>query len=175
MDWSKANFYCIIQPSNRPIRYNPRKDREMKNPLDQFRSSLFGTRGCDIALALQYVDELASASSDAVAVQTAARVLLNTCANAVAQVVDAPSPEKLALIELIDHRISESKLVREDAVEQMVESWIESNLDIDDKINDWMSNNFDLSDFSISDSINDWMSDNLEDKINDLELVVKVR
>jgi len=147
----------------------------MKNPLDQFRSGLFGTRGCDIALALQYVDELASASSDAVAVQTAARVLLNTCANAVAQVVDAPSPEKLALIELIDHRISEFKLVREDAVEQMVESWIESNLDIDDKINDWMSNNFDLSDFSISDSISDWMSDNLEDKINDLELVVKVR
>ncbi len=32
----------------------------MKNPLDQFRSSLFGTRGCDIALALQYVDELGS-------------------------------------------------------------------------------------------------------------------
>jgi hypothetical protein len=147
----------------------------MKNPLDQFRSSLFGTRGCDIALALQYVDELASASSDAVAVQTAARVLLNTCANAVAQVVDAPSPEKLALIELIDHRISEHKLVRSEDLESKVEDWIESNLDIDDKINDWMSNNFDLSDFSISDSINDWMSDNLEDKINDLELVVKVR
>jgi len=147
----------------------------MKNPLDQFRSSLFGTRGCDIALALQYVDELASASSDAVAVQTAARVLLNTCANAVAQVVDAPSPEKLALIELIDQRISEHKLVRTEDLESKVEDWIESNLDIDDKINDWMSNNFDLSDFSISDSINDWMSDNLEDKINDLELVVKVR
>ena len=147
----------------------------MKNPLDQFRSSLFGTRGCDIALALQYVDELASASSDAVAVQTAARVLLNTCANAVAQVVDAPSPERLALIELIDQRISEHKLVRSEDLESKVEDWIESNLDIDDKINDWMSNNFDLSDFSISDSINDWMSDNLEDKINDLELVVKVR
>jgi hypothetical protein len=147
----------------------------MKNPLDQFRSSLFGTRGCDIALALQYVDELASASSDAVAVQTAARVLLNTCANAVAQVVDAPSPERLALIELIDQRISEHKLVRTEDLESKVEDWIESNLDIDDKINDWMSNNFDLSDFSISDSINDWMSDNLEDKINDLELVVKVR
>jgi hypothetical protein len=147
----------------------------MKNPLDQFRSSLFGTRGCDIALALQYVDELASASSDAVAVQTAARVLLNTCANAVAQVVDAPSPEKLALIELIDQRISEHKLVRTEDLESKVEDWIESNLDIDDKINDWMSNNFDLSDFSISDSINDWMSDNLEDKINDLELVVRVK
>jgi hypothetical protein len=155
----------------------------MKNPLDQFRSSLFGTRGCDIALALQYVDELASASSDAVAVQTAARVLLNTCANAVAQVVDAPSPEKLALIELIDHRISESKLVRSDDVDQKVSDWIESNLDIDDMISEWMGNNFDITDHDdnidwdsqIGDRISDWMSDNLSDRINDLELVVKVK
>ena len=159
----------------------------MKNPLDQFRSSLFGTRGCDIALALQYVDELASASSDAVAVQTAARVLLNTCANAVAQVVDAPSPEKLALIELIDQRISEFKLVREDAVNQMIESWMESNVDHDDLISEWMGNNFDITDHDdnidwdsqigdrISDGISDWMSDNLSDRINDLELVVRVK
>lgn len=159
----------------------------MKNPLDQFRSSLFGTRGCDIALALQYVDELASASTDAVAVQTAARVLLNTCANAVAQVVDSPSPEKLALIELIDHRISEYKLVREDAVNQMIESWMESNVDHDDLISEWMGNNFDITDYDdnidwdsqlgdrISDGITDWMSDNLSDKISDLDLVVRTR
>ena len=159
----------------------------MKNPLDQFRSSLFGTRGCDIALALQYVDELASASTDAVAVQTAARVLLNTCANAVAQVIDSPSPERLALIELIDQRISEFKLVREDAINQMIESWIESNLDIDDVISEWMGNNFDITDYDdnidwdsqlgdrISDGITDWMSDNLSDKISDLDLVVRTR
>jgi DNA-binding GntR family transcriptional regulator len=155
----------------------------MKNPLDQFRSSLFGTRGCDIALALQYVDELASASSDAVAVQTAARVLLNTCANAVAQVVDAPSPEKLALIELIDHRISESKLVRTEDLESKVQDWIECNLDFDDMISEWMGNNFDITDHDdnidwdtqLGNRISEWMSDNLEDKINDLELVVKVK
>jgi hypothetical protein len=159
----------------------------MKNPLDQFRSSLFGTRGCDIALALQYVDELASASSDAVAVQTAARVLLNTCANAVAQVVDSPSPEKLALIELIDHRISEHKLIRADDVEQKVSDWIESNLDIDDVISEWMGNNFDITDHDdnidwdaqigdrISDGISEWLSDNLSDKISDLDLVVRTR
>lgn len=155
----------------------------MKNPLDQFRSSLFGTRGCDIALALQYVDELASASSDAVAVQTAARVLLNTCANAVAQVMNAPSPERLALIELIDQRISEHKLVRADDVDQKVSDWIESNLDIDDMISEWMGNSFDITDYDdnidwdyrIGDRIGDWLSDNLEDRINDLELVVKVK
>ena len=147
----------------------------MKNPLDQFRSSLFGTRGCDIALALQYVDELASASTDAVAVQTAARVLLNTCANAVAQVVNAPSPERLALIELIDERISEHKLIRADDVDQKISDWIDSNLDLSDPINDWFSNNFDLSDHNIGDVINDWISDNLEDRINDLDLVVRTR
>ncbi len=147
----------------------------MKNPLDQFRSSLFGTRGCDIALALQYVDELASASTDAVAVQTAARVLLNTCANAVAQVVNAPSPERLALIELIDERISEHKLIRADELDQKVSDWIDSNLDLSDPINDWFSNNFDLSDHNIGDVINDWISDNLEDRINDLDLVVRTR
>jgi len=152
----------------------------MKNPLDQFRSGLFGARGCDIALALQYVDELAASSSDAVAVQTAARVLLNTCANAVAQVVDAPSPEKLALIELIDHRISESKLVRSDDVDQKVSDWIESNLDIDDMISEWMSNNFDVTDYNVDDidideKVNDWLSNNLSDKIQDLDLVVRTR
>ena len=105
---------------------------------------------------------------------TALMVVINTAANAFDQ-SRGPSPEKIALIELIDQRISESKLVRSEDLESKVEDWIESNLDIDDKINDWMSNNFDLSDFSISDSINDWMSDNLEDKINDLELVVKVK
>jgi hypothetical protein len=155
----------------------------MKNPLDQFRSSLFGTRGCDIALALQYVDELASASTDAVAVQTAARVLLNTCANAVAQVVDSPSPERLALIELIDQRISEHKLIRADDVDQKVSDWIESNLDIDDMISEWMGNSFDITDYDdnidwdyrIGDRIGDWLSDNLADKISDLDLVVRAR
>ena len=147
----------------------------MKNPLDQFRSSLFGTRGCDIALALQYVDELASASSDAVAVQTAARVLLNTCANAVAQVINSPSPERLALIELIDQRISENKLIREDDIESKIQDWIDSNLDLSDPINDWFSNNFDLSDHNIDDAISEWVDNNLSDKISDLDLVVRTR
>lgn len=155
----------------------------MKNPLDQFRSQLFGSRGCDIAEALNYVDELATASTDSVAIQTAARVLLNTCANAVAQVMNAPSPEKLALIELIDQRILENKLVRTEDLESKVQDWIECNLDFDDMISEWMGNNFDINDHDdnidwdaqLGDRISDWMSDNLEDKINDLELVVKIK
>jgi hypothetical protein len=71
---------------------------------------LFGSRGVDVAAALEYVDQLASASSDPVAVQTAARVLLNTVIGAVDQMLKAPSPERLALIDLIDQRIDEHKL-----------------------------------------------------------------
>lgn len=138
----------------------------MKNPLDQFRSGLFGSRGCDIALALQYVDELAAASSDAVAVQTAARVLLNTAANAVHQVMSAPSPEKLALIELIDARIAEKAA----DIDQQISDWMDNNVDHDNLISEWMSDNFDVTDYNINDAINEWSSDNLADEV---EKVIK--
>ena len=103
-------------------------------------------------------------------------VVINTAANAFDQ-SRGPSPERLALIELIDQRISENKLVREDDLESKVQDWIESNLELDDPINDWMSNNFEdyLANHNIGDVINDWMSDNLYDRINDLELVIKVK
>jgi hypothetical protein len=147
-----------------------RKDREMKNPLDQFRSGLFGSRGCDIEAALQYVDELAAASSDAVAVQTAARVLLNTAANAVHQVMNAPSPERLALIELIDERIAASA----SNIDQQISDWMDSNVDHDDLISEWLSNNFDVNDYNVDDVVDDkikeWASDNLADEV---ESVIK--
>jgi len=135
----------------------------MKNPLDQFRSGLFGSRGCDIEAALQYVDELAAASSDAVAVQTAARVLLNTAANAVHQVMSAPSPERLALIELIDERIAASA----SNIDQQISDWIDANLDVDDKISEWLSDNFDVTDYNVDDAIESWMDNNMDDKLHD--------
>ena len=142
----------------------------MKNPLDQFRSGLFGSRGCDIEAALQYVDELAAASSDAVAVQTAARVLLNTAANAVHQVMNAPSPERLALIELIDERIAASA----SNIDQQISDWMDSNVDHDDLISEWLSNNFDVNDYNVDDVVDDkikeWASDNLADEV---ESVIK--
>ena len=146
-----------------------------KNPLRGWYSDLFGSRGVDVGAALEYVDQLAAASSDAVAVQTAARVLLNTVIGAVDQVLNAPSPERLALIDLIDERIDAHKLIREDQVDDKISQWMDDNHDIDDSMNDWMSNNFDLHDYNISDVITDWMSNNLDDKIADLDLVVRVR
>ena len=137
----------------------------MKNPLDFYRNNLFGSRGADIEQALKYVDELAGASSDAVAVQTAAHVLLNTCANAVAQVMNAPSPERLALMDLIDERIDDHKLIREDAVADKITDWMSDNLE------SYINDNIDLD---IDNKINDWMQDNLSDQIEIINLVVRV-
>jgi hypothetical protein len=137
----------------------------MKNPLDFYRSNLFGSRGADIEEALRYVNELAGASGDAVAVQTAAHVLLNTCANAVAQVMNAPSPERLALMDLIDQRIEDHKLIREDAVADKITDWMSDNLE------SYINDNIDLD---IDNKINDWMQDNLSDQIDNINLVVRV-
>ena len=149
-----------------------------KNPLACYRNDLFGSRGVDVGAALTYVNELATASSDGVAVQTAAYVLLNTMLGAMDQVLNAPSPERLALIELIDQRIDDHKLIREDAVANQITDWmndhleeyIGDNIDIDSKISDWLSDNFDVTDYNINDAINEWASDNLADEV---EKVIK--
>jgi len=150
----------------------------MKNPLACYRNDLFGSRGVDVGAALTYVNELATASSDGVAVQTAAYVLLNTVLGAMDQVLNAPRPERLALIALIDQRIDEHKLIREDAVGDKVTDWMSDNLadyigdniDFEEKISEWMSDNFDVTDYNINDAIHEWASDNLADEV---EKVIK--
>jgi hypothetical protein len=142
----------------------------MKNPLACYRNDLFGSRGVDVGAALDYVDQLAAASSDAVAVQTAARVLLNTVIGAVDQVLASSSPEKLALIALIDERIAASS----SNLDQQISDWIDANLDVDNQISEWMSDNFDASDYNVDDVVDDkiseWSSDNLADEV---ERVIK--
>jgi hypothetical protein len=138
----------------------------MTNPLAQFRSGLFGSRGVDVAASLEYVDQLASASSDPVAVQTAARVLLNTVIGAVDQILTSRSPERLALIELIDERIAASA----SNIDQQISDWMDSNVDHDHLISEWLSDNFDVTDYNINDAIHEWASDNLADEV---EKVIK--
>ena len=143
-----------------------------KNPLRGWYSDLFGSRGVDVGHALEYVDQLAAASSDPVAVQTAARVLLNTVIGAVDQILSATSPERLALIDLIDERIDEHKLIREDQVDGKISFWIDENLEVDDRISTWMSDNFDASDYNVEDVVDDkireWASDNLADEVESI-------
>lgn len=143
----------------------------MKNSLRGWYSDLFGSRGTDVASALEYVDQLASASSDPVAVQTASRVLLNTAINAMDQILNSRSPEKLALIELIDERIKASS----SDIDQQISDWMDSNqLPQYEQISNWMSDHFDINDYNVdevvSDKISEWASDNLADEV---ESVIK--
>ena len=39
--------------------------------------------------------------------------------------------------------------------------------DIDDQISNWMSNNFDITDYNVDDAIESWADNNLDDKITD--------
>lgn len=141
-----------------------------KNPLRGWYSDLFGSRGVDVASALEYVDQLAAASSDAVAVQTAARVLLNTVINATDQVLNAPSAERLALIELIDERIKANS----NDINQQISEWMTENFDVDYQISEWMTDHFDVNDYNVDDVVDDkikeWASDNLADEV---EQVIK--
>jgi hypothetical protein len=151
----------------------------MSNPVTPFRNDIFGSRGMDIQEALNYAEMLINTLSnvDQVAVRTSIGVLLNTIEKAVTQ-SQGPSPEKLAIIALIDERISEHKLAREDGVESLINDWMDNNLrdkvmdivaddDVDDQISNWMSNNFDITDYNVDDAIESWADNNMDDKIQE--------
>ena len=137
----------------------------MTNPVSPFRNNLFASRGMDIQEALNYSEMLINtlSNTDQVAVRTSIGVLLNTIDNAVTQ-SQGPSPERLAIIALIDERIDAHKLVREDAINDVIENHIDK---LDDKISDWMSNNFDVEEYNVGDAIESWADRNLEEKINE--------
>jgi len=140
----------------------------MSNPVTPFRNNLFASRGMDIQSALDYAEMMINtlSSTDQVAVRTAFGVVINTIDSAVTQ-SQGPSPEKLAIIALIDERIDESiaqwmLLNLRDKVMSIVE-----DDDISDQISNWMSNNFDIEDYNVGDAIESWADRNLEEKINE--------
>jgi hypothetical protein len=149
----------------------------MTNPVSQFRNNLFASRGCDIQAALDYVDQLATASTDPVAVQTAARVLLNTIDSAVTQ-SQGPSPVEEALFAIIDKRIAVLQINTQVEINASIDDWMDNNLrdkmmdilandNVDDQISNWMSNNFDLDDYNVDGAIESWMDNNIDDKVYD--------
>ena len=157
---------AIIQLSNRPIRYNlERRENAMSNPVSPFRNNLFASRGCNIQEALNYAEMMINTLSavDQVSIRTAFGVVINTIDSAVTQ-SQGPSPEKLAIIALIDERIDAHKLIREDAIGDVVDAHIDN---LDDKISDWMSNNFDATDYNTDDAIEAWMENNLDEKVSE--------
>jgi hypothetical protein len=150
----------------------------MSNPVTPFRNNLFGSRGIDIKSALDYVDELATASTDPVAVQTAARVLLNTIDGAVTQAM-GPTPLEEAITAIIDKRIAVLQINTQVEINASIDDWMDNNLrdkvmdvlanedDIDDQISNWMSNNFDITDYNVDDAIESWADNNMDDKIQE--------
>ena len=149
----------------------------MTNPVSQFRNNLFASRGIDIKSALDYVDELALASTEPAAVQTAARVLLNTIDGAVTQAM-GPSALEEALFTIIDKRIAVLQINTQVEINASIDDWMENNLrdkmmdilaneDIDDDISNWMSNNFDITDYNVDDAIESWANNNLDEKISE--------
>ena len=137
----------------------------MSNPVSPFRNNLFASRGCDIQSALDYAEMMINTLSavDQVSVRTAFGVVLNTIDSAVTQ-SQGPSPEKLAIIALIDERIDAHKLIREDAIGDVIDAHIDN---LDDKIADWMSNNFDITDYRVEEAIHSWMDDNLQERVEE--------
>jgi hypothetical protein len=137
----------------------------MTNPVSKFRNGIFGSRGCNIQEAVDYVNELINTipQTDQVGIRVGFGVLLNTIDNAVTQ-SQGPSPETLALIDLIDERIAKHNFIREDAIGDVVDAHIDN---LDDKISDWMSNNFDVTDYNADDAIEAWMENNLDEKVNE--------
>lgn len=143
------------------------------NPFRKHASSLFASRGCDIDQALVYAHEVMGALSneqDKTPMLTAIMVIINTAANAFDQ-AQGPSPEKLAILQLIHNEINNWASSN---FEAGVEAWIDNNLDIDGKVQDYLNDNLDLDDM-----IEGWMDNNFQSKVNDaidnLDLVVQVR
>jgi superfamily II helicase len=151
----------------------------MTNPVTPFRNDLFGSRGMDIQAAMDYVETMINTfqGTEYAAAKTAIGVLVNTIERAVTQ-SQGPSPEKIAVTQLISSIISEQLNVTMNDVDEQISNWMNSNLkerimdivaedDISDQISNWMSNNFDLDDYNVDGAIEQWMDNNIDDKVYD--------
>ena len=151
----------------------------MTNPVSPFRNNLFASRGMDIQSALDYAEIMINtlSSTDQVAVRTAFGVLINTIDSAVTQ-SQGPSPVEEALFAIIDKRIAVLQINTQVEINASIDDWMDNNLrdkmmdilandDIDDQISNWMSNNFDITDYNVDDAIEQWMDNNLDDKVTD--------
>lgn len=161
----------------------------MTNPVTQFRNGIFGSRGCNIQEAVDYVNELINTlpQTDQIGIRVGFGVLINTIDNAVAQ-SQGPSPEMDQADMLTQFGNMYDKLVNDVAskveakinhnIDESIAQWMLLNLrdkvmdivaddDIDDQISNWMSNNFDITDYNVDDAIDSWMENNMDDKIQD--------
>lgn len=151
----------------------------MTNPVSQFRNNLFASRGCNIQEALDYAEILINTlnNADQVAVRTAFGVLLNTIESAVTQ-SQGPTPLEEAITAIVDKRIAVLQINTQVEINASIDDWMDNNLrdkmmdilaneDIDDDISNWMSNNFDITDYDVDGAIESWADNNLDEKISE--------
>lgn len=166
------------------------------NPFAKHTSTMFASRGCDIDEALVYANDVITAMPTDVQAHamTALMVVINTASNAWAQ-SQGPSPERIAIIDLIDQRITTHIQVSlndlDEQVSSKVSAWMSDNLDrqfedwvnsavafedaCDNRIDRWIENNLDVS-TQVEEVMGDYdFSEKIEDAINNLDLVVRVR
>jgi len=146
------------------------------NPFRPHTNNMFASRGCDIDAALSYANEVITSMPTEVhaSAMTALMVVVNTAANAFDQ-ARGPSPEKLAIIDLIRNQIDNWASSH---LDDHIEGWIDNNLGahtaIDDKVQDYLNDNLD-----VEEKINEWMNEYLENHISEaienIDLVVRVR
>jgi hypothetical protein len=153
------------------------------NPFAKHTSTMFGTRGCDIDQALVYANDVISALPVEVQshAMTALMVVVNTASNAWTQAT-GPSPEKIAIMELINQitreHINNAFNDLNEQVADKVSGWMSDNLD--GKLDEWVNNSLSFEDACDS-RIDRWIennldiSDQIESAINDMDLVVRVR
>ena len=129
---------------------------EKKILTASLRSAMFGDRGGDVIVALEYAHQVINAlrePTDRAPALTALHVVLNTVANAIdALELSADNPAagvtgfEDALIKLIDARIANNQSVSETyaRIDARLDYWMEDQLDsriktwVDDNLSDWL-------------------------------------
>jgi hypothetical protein len=135
----------------------------MTNPFKKHSSGLFANHGSNIDQAMTYSMSLIDTlhGNDKVAAMTAIMVLINSASSAFDEVPAAapagPSPERLALIDLIRGEIESWA---ENELEQKMTDWAQSELDLDAAVENWADSN---------------MEDKIRETINDMEATVSFR
>lgn len=131
------------------------------NPFRKHANNLFANRGCDIDEALEYAQAMITCSPNSADAMTALMVVINTAANAFDQ-AQGPSPERLAVQDMIRTLVDQQLAKSEDRISQAIDDWMSDNLS--DKIDD-----------QLDDKIHDWMNDNLEEKMQGEALCDAIR
>jgi len=142
------------------------------NPFRHHTNNLFASRGCDIDSALSYANDVITGMPTEVQAHamTALMVVVNTAANAFDQ-AQGPSPEKLAILDLIRTEIENWASSNFD---DRVESWVDDNLDISEKVQDYINDHIDIEN-SVSEWMEEYLDSHVEQSINSLDLVVRTR